>query len=149
MFSGEMACSNWKVNKICTPKNQCFWCKTIKKLIVNFWRKICDDNTLSEHLSYHECNNIGTYKRDRCLFMMSNPGRCTDLFVAVFKLEGGWVGQNQSEHCSNLEICTEKLTIPNPLGTKSLRNPPYLDRLLYIRIVAYNDTCDDTPSTQQ
>ncbi len=33
------------------------------------------------------------------LFMMSNPEMCTDLFVVMFKLEGGWVFQNQSEHC--------------------------------------------------
>ncbi len=44
--------------------------------------------------------------------MMSNPERCTDMFVVMLKLEGGWVGQNQSEHCSNLEIRTEKWTIP-------------------------------------
>ncbi len=40
--------------------------------------------------------------------MMSNPERCTDVFVAMFKLEDGWMGQNQSERCSNLEIRTEK-----------------------------------------
>ncbi len=47
--------------------------------------------------------------------MMSNPERCTDLFVIMFKLEGGWVGQNQSELCSNLEIRTEKWTVPNTI----------------------------------
>ena len=26
---------------------------------------------------------------------------------------GGWVGQNQSERCSILELCMEKWTIPN------------------------------------
>ena len=32
----------------------------------------------------------------------------------MFKLEGGWVGQDQFERCSNLEIRTEKWTLPNP-----------------------------------
>ena len=30
----------------------------------------------------------------------------------MFKLEGGWVGQDQFERCSNLEIRTEKWTLP-------------------------------------
>ncbi len=30
----------------------------------------------------------------------------------MFKLDGGWVGQDQFEHCSNLEIRTEKWTLP-------------------------------------
>ena len=47
------------------------------------------------------------------LFMISNPERCMDLFVVMFKLEDGWVGQNQSSHCSNLEIHMEKWTVPN------------------------------------
>ncbi len=58
--------------------NQC--CKTIKKLIVNFELGIFVNSTLSEHLNHHECINIGTYKRGRCLFMMMNPERCTELF---------------------------------------------------------------------
>ncbi len=78
------------------PKIQCF----------------CVDSTLSQHLNHHECNNIGTCKRGRCLFIMSNPERCTDLFVVMFKLDIRWVGQNQSELCSNLEIGTEKWTGP-------------------------------------
>ncbi len=40
--------------------------------------------------------------------MMSNCKRCTDLFVVVFKLEGGWEGQIQSERCSNVDIRTGK-----------------------------------------
>ena len=48
--------------------------------------------------------------------MMSNPERCTDLFVVMLKLEGGWVGPNQSERCSNLEIRTEKWTVPYVLS---------------------------------
>ena len=32
-------------------------------------------------------NNIGTFKRGRCLLMMSNPERCTDLFFVIFKLD--------------------------------------------------------------
>ncbi len=43
---------------------------------------------------------------------MTNPERCTDLFVVMLKLHGGWMGQNQSKRCSNLEICTEKWTVP-------------------------------------
>ena len=86
--------------------------KKMRKLIVNFFKRKLVDNSLSEHLNHHECNNIGTYKRGRCLFMMSNPERCTDLFVVMLKLEGGWVCQNQSERCSNLEIRTEKWTVP-------------------------------------
>ncbi len=35
-----------------------------------------------------------------------------DLFVVMLKLEDGWVGQNQFERCSNLEIHTEKWSIP-------------------------------------
>ncbi len=31
----------------------------------------------------------------------------------MFKLDGGWVGQDQFERCSNLEIRTEKWTLPN------------------------------------
>ncbi len=77
-----------------------------------FLKKILVDSTLSEHLYHHECNNIGTYKRLRCLFMMSNYERCTDIFVIMLKVEDGWVGQNQSERYSYLEICTEKRTIP-------------------------------------
>ena len=44
--------------------------------------------------------------------MISNPERCTDLFVVMFKLEDGWVGQNKSYRCLNLEIRTEKWTVP-------------------------------------
>ncbi len=44
--------------------------------------------------------------------MMSNPERCTDIFVVMLKLEGGWEGQNQSEQCSNLEIRMEKMDRP-------------------------------------
>ncbi len=45
----------------------------------------------------------------------------------MFKLEGGWVGQDQFEHCSNLEIRTEKWMLPNSkytisFLTKKLRN---------------------------
>ena len=40
--------------------------------------------------------------------MISNPERCTDLFVVMFKLEDDWVGQNQSY----LEIRTKKWTVP-------------------------------------
>ncbi len=32
----------------------------------------------------------------------------------MFKLEDGWVGQDQFERCSNLEIPMEKWTLPNP-----------------------------------
>ncbi len=112
--SREMACSNCKVKKSVGPKIIVFLCKTIKELRVYFWRRILGDRTLSEHLNHnhHEGNNIGTYKRGRCPFMMHNPERCTDLFVVMFKLEDGWVSQNQSERCSNLEICMEKSTIP-------------------------------------
>ena len=45
--------------------------------------------------------------------MTSNPERCTDLSVVVFKLQDGWVGQNQLKHCSNLDISTQKWTIHN------------------------------------
>ncbi len=31
----------------------------------------------------------------------------------MFESEGGLLGQNQSEHCLNLEIHTEKWTVPN------------------------------------
>ena len=44
--------------KICTPKNQCFLCRTIKKVIVYFWRRILVDSTLSEHLNHYICNNV-------------------------------------------------------------------------------------------
>ena len=82
----------------------------VEKLIIFFKENTCK-TTVSEHLIHHKCNNIGTYKRGRRLFMR-NPERCTDLFVVVFKLEGRWVGQNQSERCSNLEIHTGKWTVP-------------------------------------
>ena len=41
-----------------------FICKIMKKLILDFWKRILVDSTLSEHLNHHECNNIGTCKRD-------------------------------------------------------------------------------------
>ncbi len=96
--SGEMACANWKVGKIYTPKNQ-YFCAKNEKIIGNFLKRILVDNSISEHLNQHECNNIGTYKRDICLFMMSNPERCADLFVVMLKLEGamgGWFKTNVS-----------------------------------------------------
>ncbi len=89
-----------------------FLCKKIRKLICNFFKRVLVDRRLSEHLNHHECDNIRTYTRGKCLFMMSNPERCTDLFVVMLKFEGGWVGQNQFERCSNLEIRTEKWTVP-------------------------------------
>ena len=64
----------------------------IGKLIGNYLKRILVDNSLSKHLNHHECNNIGTFKRGRCLFVMSDPKRCTDLFVVMSKLEGGWSG---------------------------------------------------------
>ncbi len=33
-------------------------------------------------------------------------------FLLLFRLMGGWVGQQQSEHCSDLENGTEKWTLP-------------------------------------
>ncbi len=89
------------MEKIRTPKISVFVQK-MKKLRGIFFKRIIVDNRLSEHLKHHECNNMGTFKRGRCLFMMGNPERCTDLFVVMLKLEDGWMGQNKSESCSNL-----------------------------------------------
>ena len=70
-----------------------------KKIGDNLLKRIIVANSLSEHLNHSECNNIGTFKTGTCLFIISNPERCTDLFVVMLKLEGGWVGRNQSERC--------------------------------------------------
>ena len=76
------------------PTNQSFCAKKITKLIVIFFKEILVDSSLSGHLNHQECNNIETYKIGRCLFMMNNPERCTDLFVFMFILEFGWVKIN-------------------------------------------------------
>ena len=61
---------------------------------------------------YLNSNNIkiwvGGWVRRNGLFKLKG----TYLFVVMLKLEGGWVGQNQSERCSNLEIRMKKWTIP-------------------------------------
>ncbi len=94
----------WK--KSVRPQKTVFLCKKLKKLIVHFLKRILVDSALSECMDATILGHV--YKRGGCLFMMSNPERCTDMFVVMLKLESGWVGQNQSEHCSNLEIRTEK-----------------------------------------
>ncbi len=38
----------------------------------------------------------------------------------MFKLEGGWMGQDQFERCSNLEIRTEKWMLPKVICPANL-----------------------------
>ena len=74
--------------KICTPKNQC--------LILIYLKRILVDSTLSEYFSHHGCKIIGKYKGGRYVYSRLAIERCMDLFVVMFKLEDGWVGQNLS-----------------------------------------------------
>ncbi len=47
-------------------------------------------------------------KKKRFAFILIIVQKCSYFFLLLFSLRGGWVGQQQSEHCSDLENGMEK-----------------------------------------
>ncbi len=84
-----MGCSNWEVEEICNPTVNVFVKKKRKETELLF-KRILVDSTISELLNHHECNNIGTCKRGRCLFIDEQSWKVYGFICHSVQI-GGWV----------------------------------------------------------